>query len=98
VSGAWLDLARNITQLTGLPLHRFLRNIFFVGFILIIIAIIQPYIADIEFLPILPFIISGIGLVVAIILITDSIFVFQKISHGHIMESLMKEDESYESE
>ncbi|MDH3853267.1 MAG: cation:proton antiporter [Nitrosopumilus sp.] len=78
------------------PLHRLLRNIFFVGFILIIIAVIQPYIGDIEFLPFLPFIISGIGLAVAILLIADSVFVFQKLSHGHIMDSLMKDDEDYE--
>jgi len=78
------------------PLHRLLRNIFFVGFILIIIAVIQPYIGDIEFLPFLPFIISGIGLTVAILLIADSVFVFQKLSHGHIMDSLMKDDEDSE--
>ncbi|NNM02152.1 MAG: cation:proton antiporter [Nitrosopumilus sp.] len=80
------------------PLHRLMRNIFFIGFILILIAIIQPYIADIVELPFLPFIISGIGLTIAIILIADSVFVFQKLSHGHIMESLMKEDETFEPE
>jgi len=80
------------------PLHRLLRNIFFTGFILIIIAVIQPYIADIVILPLLPFVISGIGLTIAIILIADSVFVFQKLSHGHIMESLMKEDEASEPE
>ncbi|MHA7646889.1 cation:proton antiporter domain-containing protein [Nitrosopumilus sp. S4] len=80
------------------PLHRLLRNIFFVGFILIMIAVIQPYIGDIEFLPFLPFIISGIGLTIAIILIADSVFVFQKLSHGHIMDSLLKEDENLDSE
>ncbi|KAF6247479.1 hypothetical protein C6990_03220 [Nitrosopumilus sp. b3] len=80
------------------PLHRLMRNIFFIGFILILIAIMQPYIADIVELPFLPFIISGIGLTIAIILIADSVFVFQKLSHGHIMESLMKEDETFEPE
>ena len=78
------------------PLHRLLRNIFFVGFILILIAVIQPYIGNIEFLPFLPFIISGIGLAIAILLIADSVFVFQKLSHGHIMDSLMKDDENSE--
>jgi len=78
------------------PLHRLLRNIFFVGFILILVAVIQPYIGDIEFLPFLPFIISGIGLAVAVLLIADSVFVFQKLSHGHIMDSLMKDDENSE--
>ena len=80
------------------PLHRLLRNIFFVGFILILVAVIQPYVGDIEFLPFLPFIISGIGLAIAVLLIADSIFVFQKLSHGHIMESLLKEDENPEPE
>ncbi len=80
------------------PLHRFLRNIFFIGLILILIAVIQPYIADIEFLPYLSIIIFGIGLVIAVILIADSVFLFQKISHGHIMESLMKEDEEEDSQ
>ena len=80
------------------PLHRLLRNIFFTGFILILIAVIQPYIGDIEFLPFLPFIISGIGLAIAILLIADSVFVFQKLSHGHIMDSLLKEDENPEPE
>ena len=83
-------------QLEQKPLHRLLRNIFFTGFVLIIIAVIQPYIADIEFLPFLPLIISGIGLIMAIMLIADSVFVFQKLSHGHIMESLMKDDEIFE--
>lgn len=81
-------------QLEEKPLHRFLRNIFFVVFILILIAIVEPFIADIEFLAFLPYLISGIGLVIALILIIDSIFVFQKISHGHIMDSLMKDDET----
>lgn len=80
------------------PLHRLLRNIFFVGFILIIIAVIQPYIGNIELIPFLPFVISGIGLAIAIILIADSVFVFQKLSHGHIMDSLMQEDEESEPE
>ncbi|MDH5432003.1 MAG: cation:proton antiporter [Nitrosopumilus sp.] len=80
------------------PLHRLLRNIFFVGFILILVAVIQPYVGDIEFLPFLPFIISGIGLAIAVLLIADSVFVFQKLSHGHIMESLLKEDENPEPE
>ncbi|AJM91773.1 hypothetical protein [Nitrosopumilus piranensis] len=51
-----------------------------------------------DFLPFLPFVISGIGLAIAILLIADSVFVFQKISHGHIMDSLLKDDESFESD
>lgn len=78
------------------PLHRLLRNVFFIGFILVLIAVIQPYIGDIAILPFLPFVISGIGLAVAILLIADTVFVFQKISHGHIMESLLKDEEKPE--
>ncbi|MCV0431118.1 cation:proton antiporter [Nitrosopumilus sp.] len=83
-------------QLEEKPLHRLLRDIFFIGLILILIAVIQPYIGDIEYLPFLPFLISGIGLAVAILLIADAVFVFQKLSHGHIMESLMKDDETHD--
>lgn len=46
----------------------------------------------------LPLIMSGIGLAVAILLIAYSVFVFQKLSLGHIMEGLMKEDESLDEE
>jgi CPA2 family monovalent cation:H+ antiporter-2 len=75
------------------PMHRLVRNIFFVGVVLVMVALIQPYIADISEIEFLSIIISVGGLGVAIILIIDSIFVFHKISHSHIMESLLKEDE-----
>jgi CPA2 family monovalent cation:H+ antiporter-2 len=75
------------------PLHRLIRNIFFVGFILIMVAIIQPYITDITSMPSLSLIIAGIGIGLALLLIADTVFVFQKVSHGHIMDSLLKEDE-----
>jgi hypothetical protein len=42
--------------------------------------------------------ISIIGFAISIILIADTVFVFQKISHGHIMESLLREDEKTEGE
>ena len=83
-------------QIEEKPLHRLLRNIFFVAFILIIISVIQPYVGDLVQLPFLPFVISGVGLTISIILIADSVFLFQKISHGHIMDSLLKEDETSE--
>ena len=43
-------------------------------------------------------IIFGIGLAIAVILIADSVFLFQKLSHGQIMESLMKDDEEADSQ
>ena len=85
-------------QLEEKPLHRLLRNIFFTGFVLIIVAVIEPYIADIEFFPILPILISVIGLAIAVLLIADSIFVFQKLSHSHLMESLLKDEEKPDEE
>ena len=78
------------------PIHRLFRNIFFIGFILLMIAVIEPFIADIESLPFLSLIISVIGLGIAILLIADTIFVFQKISHSQIMDGLLREEEKEE--
>ena len=57
------------------------------------VAIAQPYITEIAEIEILSVVISAIGFGLAIILIVDSVFVFHKISHSHIMDSLLKEDE-----
>ena len=75
------------------PMHRLVRNIFFVGVVLVMVALIQPYITDIAQIEFLSLGITLVGFAVAIILIADSVFVFQKISHSHIMDSLLKEDE-----
>ena len=75
------------------PMHRLIRNIFFIGFVLVMVAVIQPYITEISEIEILSLIISVVGFAIAIILIVDSVFVFHKISHTHIMESLLKDDE-----
>jgi CPA2 family monovalent cation:H+ antiporter-2 len=75
------------------PMHRLIRNIFFVGVVLVMVALIQPYIVEISEIEFLSTIISIGGLGVAVILIADSVFVFHKISNSHIMESLLKEDE-----
>jgi len=86
------------SELETKPLHRLLRNIVFVGIVLGLVAIIQPYITEISENEIFSIIISVIGFVIAIILIIDTIFVFHKLSHSHIMESLLKEDEKQENE
>ena len=57
------------------------------------IALIEPYISEISEIEFLAVVTSVIGFAIAIILIADSVFVFQKISHSQIMESLLKEDE-----
>ena len=83
----------NTDEIERKPMHRLIRNIFFVGVVLVMVALIDPYIAEISEIEILSLAISVIGFAIAIILITDSIFVFQKISRSHIMDSLLKEDE-----
>ncbi|MDH3488945.1 MAG: cation:proton antiporter [Nitrosopumilus sp.] len=83
----------NTDEIERKPMHRLIRNIFFIGVVLVLVALIDPYIAEISEIEILSLAISVIGFGIAIILITDSIFVFQKISRSHIMDSLLKEDE-----
>ena len=87
-------LPGDTSEIERKPLHRLVRNIFFVASVLIIIALVEPYIAEISGIDLLSLVISIIGFAIAIILIADSVFVFQKISHGQIMESLLKEDEN----
>ncbi len=84
------------TRIESKPLHRLIRNIFFVIFILIMVAVVLPYVTDLGKSPMFPIIIAAIGLGISVILIVDSIFVFQKISKSHIMESLLREEEEDE--
>ena len=84
------SLHRNIVDK---PIHRLIRNILFIGLVLIMVSIIQPYISGIASMSFLPLLISGIGLIISITLIVDTIFVFQRISRTHIMDTLLKEDE-----
>ena len=89
---------KTIDEIESKPVHRLVRNIFFIAVVLILVALIQPYITEISQVEILSLAISIVGFGVAIILIADTIFVFQKISHSHIMDSLLKEDEKTENE
>lgn len=84
---------KTIDEIENKPMHRLVRNIFFVAALLIMVAIIQPYITEIAEIELLSIVISAVGLGLAIILIADTVFVFNKISHSHIMDSLLKEDE-----
>ena len=86
-------LPTDTSEIERKPMHRLVRNIFFTVTILIMVAIVQPYITEIADVEILSMAISAIGFGLAIILIVDSVFVFHKISHSHIMDSLLKEDE-----
>ena len=86
-------LPADTSEIERKPMHRLVRNIFFVATILIIVAVVQPYITEIADIEILSMVISAVGFGLAIILIVDSVFVFHKISHSHIMDSLLKEDE-----
>ncbi len=91
-------IPKDTSELETKPLHRLLRNIVFIGIILGLVAVIQPYITEISENEIFSIIVSGIGFGIAIILIVDTIFVFHKLSHSHIMESLLKEDEKQDNE
>lgn len=91
-------LPGDTSEIERKPMHRLVRNIFFVGFILVMVALIQPYITEISEIEFLSIIISAIGFVISLILIADTIFVFHKLSHMHIMDSLLKEDEKPDDE
>lgn len=84
------------TKIESKPLHRLLRNIFFIIFILIMVAVVLPYVSHLGKMTVLPIIISVIGLGLSVILIIDSIYAFHNLSHSHIMESLLKEEEEDE--
>lgn len=86
-------LPRDTTAIERKPIHRLVRNITLIGFVLVMIALIQPYISEISEIEFLSGVTSVIGFAIAIILIADSVFVFQKISHSQIMESLLREDD-----
>lgn len=88
-------LPGDTSEIERKPMHRLVRNIVFTGFVLVMVAIIQPYITEISEIEFLSIIISVAGFAIAIILIADSVFVFHKISHSHIMDSLLKEDEKF---
>ncbi|MCA9819259.1 MAG: cation:proton antiporter, partial [Nitrosarchaeum sp.] len=89
-------LPGDTSQIERKPMHRLIRNIFFIGVVLILVALIQPYFAEISEIEFLSIMITVAGFGVAVILIADSIIVFHKISHSHIMDSLLKEDEKEE--
>ena len=89
-------LPGDTSEIEHKPLHRLVRNVFFVVSVLIVIAVVEPYVVEISEIEFLSLIISIIGFAITIILIADSVFVFQKISHSQIMESLLKEDEKTE--
>lgn len=76
------------SKIESKPVHRIIRNIFFIGFVLLMVSIVQPFLADILNVPFLPAIISGMGLAVSIILVIDSIFVFHRISESHSFSHL----------
>ena len=84
------------SEIESKPLHRLIRNILFTGIVLVLIAFILPYITEISQMEFLSIVISVIGFAIAVILIADTVFVFHKLSHGHIMDSLLKEDEKSE--
>lgn len=55
-------------------------------------AIIVPYVSDVPSLYFLPLLTSTIGLAISVVLIVDTIFVFQRISHTHLIDTLLGEE------
>ena len=86
-------LPADTSEIERRPMHRLVRNIVFIGFVLVMVALILPYITEISEIEFLSVVISVIGLALSIILIADTVFVFHKLSHSHIMDSLFKDDE-----
>ena len=70
------------------PVHRIIRNILFVGLILLLVAIFITFTIEIENIPNMPVIISTIGLLVSIPLIMDTIITVQNITHSNVVALL----------
>lgn len=74
------------------PVRRVIRNILFMGLILLLVAIFVTFVTEVEQYQSMPVIISTVGLLVAIPLILDTILVVQKITQSNIAD-LLKSDE-----
>ena len=73
------------------PVHRIIRNILFIGLVLLLVAIFITFTTAIEEIPNMSVIISTIGLFVSVPLILDTIITVQKITHSNMTE-LLKDD------
>ena len=73
------------------PIHRVIRNILFIGLVLLLVAIFITFSAAIDYIPNMPVLISTIGLFVSVPLILDTILTVQKITHSN-MNALLDED------
>ena len=70
------------------PVHRIVRNILFVGLILLLVAIFITFTTEIETMQSMPVIISTIGLLMSIPLIMDTIITVQNITHSNMVALL----------
>jgi len=73
------------------PIHRVIRNILFIGLVLLLVAVFITFTAAIDYIPNMPVVISTIGLFVSVPLILDTILTVQKITHSN-MNALLDED------
>lgn len=76
------------------PLHRLLRNLVFIGFVVLMTAIIQPYTSDAGQVEALPLLAAVIAFVIVFVLSIDSIKVFHEVSSNKILAALLEEKEA----
>jgi CPA2 family monovalent cation:H+ antiporter-2 len=87
-----ISYGQNEKQLVNRPIHRVLRNIIFIGLILLLVAIFISFV-DWE-MENAKMIISTIGFAVMIPLILDTIFSIRRLTQTHLFDSWMSSDEN----
>jgi CPA2 family monovalent cation:H+ antiporter-2 len=86
-----INYGQNDKQLVNKPIHRVLRNIAFMGLILLLVAIFISFVDwEIDNAKV---IISTIGFLVTIPLILDTIFCIRKLAQTHLFDSWLSSDE-----
>ena len=78
-------------QLVDQPIHKVVRNLLFMGLILLLVSI---FISFVEFEDrTIVIVISVIGMIISLPLILDTFFAIKKITQTHILDSWMSTDE-----
>jgi CPA2 family monovalent cation:H+ antiporter-2 len=87
-----INYGQNEKQIVNKPIHRVLRNIIFIGLILLLIAIFISFVDwEMENAKV---IISTIGFVVMIPLLLDTIFSIRKLMQTHLFDNWLSSDEN----
>lgn len=87
-----INYGQNEKQIVNKPIHRVLRNIIFIGLILLLVAIFISFVDwEMENAKV---IISTIGFVVMIPLLLDTIFSIRKLMQTHLFDNWLSSDEN----